>query len=239
MRIATWNLERKKPTTPRGAEAIDHLRGLNADVIVATEARTNLPVGDGQLFFSGAPRGSRFAADERKVVVWTKGESEPLDIDSPIDPSRFVAIKTETSIGTITVLGICITWHMAEVTYHSGPKKKPWEEHFAYLEHLTPIFEQIDGPLVVAGDYNQRIPRQKGGNLAAADALQATFDGLSIATTGILPGCTRPGIDHIATSRHLRAVNVTGWPHDVNGNRLSDHDGAMCELGTLSQQLSD
>ena len=233
MRIATWNLERKKPTTPRGAEAIDHLRGLNADVIVATEARTNLPVGDGQLFFSGAPRGSRFAADERKVVVWTKGESEPLDIDSPIDPSRFVAIKTETSIGTITVLGICITWHMAEVTYHSGPKKKPWEEHLEYLEHLGQIFESIDEPFIAAGDFNQRIPRVKGGNRQAAEALAATFAGLDIVTSGIPPGCTRPGIDHIAISHEFTASNTKGWPNDVTGNRLSDHDGAICELAWL------
>ena len=230
MRIVTWNLERKNPTAPRGAEALDYFRSLAPEVAVATEARTSFSLGEGESVWASPPRASRFAEDERKVVLWSVNGLERVDFDSPIDPTRFVAARTDTSIGTVLVLGICITWHMAEVTYHSGPKKKPWEEHLEYLEHLTEIFDSIDEPFVAAGDYNQRIPRVKGGNIRAAEALTATFDGLNIVTTGTLPGCTRPGIDHIATSPEFTATNIKGWPNDVTGNRLSDHDGAMCEL---------
>ena len=230
MRIATWNLERKNPTSPRGAEAIEYFRSLAPEVAVATEARTSFSLGGGESAWATPPRGSRFAEDERKVVVWSAEGLERVEFDSPIDPTRFVAVRASTSIGSVLVLGICITWHMAEVTYHTGPKKKPWEEHLEYLEHLQAIFESIDEPFIAAGDFNQRIPRVKGGNRRAAEALATTFAGLPITTAGVLRGCTRPGIDHIATSREFSMNNVEGWPNNVNGNRLSDHDGALADL---------
>ncbi len=42
-RIATWNLERKKPTTPTGAAGLEHLASLDADVLVLTEAASRIP----------------------------------------------------------------------------------------------------------------------------------------------------------------------------------------------------
>ena len=230
MRVATWNLERKKPTTPRGAKAIEYLSSLSAEIVVATEARTTMSLGEGHSVWPVPPIGSRFAEDERKIVLWTSCDFERIEFDSPIDPTRFVAVRANTSVGPIVVLGICITWHMAEVTYHTGPKKKPWEEHLEYLTHLKPILDSIDDPFIAAGDFNQRIPRVKGGAVRAAEAMQETFEGIDIVTAGTLPGCHRPGIDHIALGGGLRATSVSGWPNDVTGNRLSDHDGAMAEV---------
>ena len=185
------------------------------------------------MLFSASPRGKRFAEDERKVALWSATPLELVEFDSAIDPTRFVAARTSTALGEVLVLAICITWHMAEVTYHDGPKKKPWEEHLQYLEHLSDIFDTIDEPLIVAGDFNQRTPRQKGGNKTAAEALDHVFEHLDIVTAGIPPGCTKPGIDHIALSSHFTALNVEGWPHDATGNRLSDHDGALADIALV------
>ena len=55
---------------------------------------------------------------------------------------------------------------MAEVTYHTNEKKKPWQEHHEYLVHLKAILDSLDEPTVIAGDFNQRYPRVKGGNLS-------------------------------------------------------------------------
>lgn len=52
MRIATWNLERKRPTSTTGAKAIEHLFSLDADVMVLTEARRSFPAGDGHVVWS-------------------------------------------------------------------------------------------------------------------------------------------------------------------------------------------
>jgi len=70
----------------------------------------------------------------------------------------------------------------------------------------------------------------KGGNVAAAAELDCVFANCDIVTAGTLPGCTKPGIDHIALSGHLQASKAEGWPHDVTGNRLSDHDGSVVHV---------
>lgn len=230
MRIATWNLERKTPTSPRGSEAIDYLHARQADVLVITEGRMSFPTNGGHLLWTTPPLGSRFAKDERKVLVWSRNELEPVKIDSPIDDRRFVAARTVTPIGKILIVAVCIPWHMAEVTYHTNEKKKPWQEHHEYLVHLKAILESLDEPTVIAGDFNQRYPRVQYGNRAAAEALAYTFDGTEIATAGVIPGCEKPGIDHIAIGPGLRVERVEGWPNDVTGNRLSDHDGALVEV---------
>jgi endonuclease/exonuclease/phosphatase family metal-dependent hydrolase len=89
---------------------------------------------------------------------------------------------------------------------------------------------ELDEPFVVAGDFNQRYPRTKYGNRAAAEAMENTFVRVDIVTSGTLAGCDKPGIDHIAISKELAAAEVEGWRGDVTGNRLSDHDGAFADL---------
>ena len=53
---------------------------------------------------------------------------------------------------------------------------------------------------------------------------------MDIVTKGIIDGVNKPGIDHIAISRHLRSDKVFGWSNVVDGKTVSDHDGAGCEL---------
>lgn len=200
------------------------------------ETRTTFPVRDGYLLTGDASTPARYGDDERKMAIWSATELEPVEFDSGIDRTRFVAARTETSIGTVLILAICIPWHMAEVTYHEGVKRRPWELHHSYLEHLNTIIRDaiirnIDEPVVIAGDFNQRYPRVKGGNIAAAQALESTFQPFDIVTAGIPKGCNRPGIDHIALSPHLQATDVGGWPNDVGGKRLSDHDGVWATVG--------
>ena len=119
---------------------------------------------------------------------------------------------------------------MAEVTYHTNEKKKPWQEHFEYLVHLRAILDSIDEPTVIAGDFNQRYPRVPRANKAAAEALADTLDGTEIVTAGILAGCEKPGIDHVAIGPRLQAGRVEGWTNNVTGNRLTDHDGALVDV---------
>ena len=53
----------------------------------------------------------------------------------------------------------------------------------------------------------------------------------SDAKEGVLKGVSRPGIGHIALSDHLQAQTVWGWPNQVDGRRLSDHDGSGVDIG--------
>ncbi len=68
VRILTWNLERKKPTTPTGREGIDYLHGQSPDAMVLTESRLSFPAADGHLV-SSETWGDE---DERKVVMWSR-----------------------------------------------------------------------------------------------------------------------------------------------------------------------
>ena len=121
---------------------------------------------------------------------------------------------------------------MADVTCPLAVKRRPWQLHIDYLQILAAtIAVKVQMPSVVAGDFNRRIPRVPYGNRRAADALEAAFERFDIVTRGTPEGSPRPGIDHIALSRHLRADRVWGWPFGVNGRRLSDHDGSGADVG--------
>jgi hypothetical protein len=227
MRIATWNLERKKSTTPRGAEAVEYFHSHEADIGVLTEVRTSFPDRGGHIIFSEPPKGDWFGVEERKVGLWASTGIEPVSFDSPIDLTRFVAGRVSAPLGQLIVLAVCIPWHMAGVK-HDG--MKPWESHIVFLGHLRELMAGIDDPFVVAGDFNQYYPRVPRTNRAAAAAMETAFEGLNIVTSGTINGCDRPGIDHIAISPQLQASNVEGWRNDATGNRLSDHDGALADL---------
>ncbi|MFT7599497.1 MAG: endonuclease/exonuclease/phosphatase family metal-dependent hydrolase [Acidimicrobiales bacterium] len=201
--------------------------------MVLTEARTNsTALVDGHALWCEPPRGSRFAPDERKVLIWSRRPWRDIDRAGAdgLDSTRFIAATTETPAGPIRVLGVCVPWHMAEVTYPIEVKRRPWELHVRYLKRLETLLSDLKEPTVVAGDFNQRVPRLKYGNRAAAAALERAFLPLNVVTVGRPQGCSRPGIDHIALSPHLAAERVWGWPNDVTGARLSDHDGAGCQL---------
>lgn len=227
LRVLAWNVERKKPSTPRGAEAYAYAFGLDPDVMVLTEACTSMPLHGGHVVWPDLPRGSRFAADERKIGLWSRWPLRNIgEFNHPgLDPTRFVAGVIDSPIGPVRVVGVCVPYQMAEVTHPVDVKRKPWELHLAYLDALGELLRRNDMAMIVAGDYNQAVPRTHAPYLVA-DALTIAFAPLQIVTAGRLDGCGRVGIDHIALSEHLEAAQVWGWPHDVTGNRLSDHDGA-------------
>ena len=233
-RVLAWNLERKRPESPLGAEAIDHLFSMDPDVMTLTEVRTSFPDSGGHTLYCEPPRGN-FAENERKVMIWSKNEWTEVDRFGAegLDPTRFISGLTHTEAGPVRVLGVCVPWHMAEVTYPIDVKRKPWELHIRFLDILGTMLRSFDEPVVVAGDFNQTVPRVKYGNRAAAAGMEAAFQGFDVATRGQIQGCPRPGIDHIALSQNLQGVNVWGWPHNHNGNRLTDHDGAGVDVGRL------
>lgn len=159
--------------------------------------------------------------------------SEPwTDVDevgSPDLPSaRFVAATTETPIGPVRIMGVCISWHMANVTY-GNRNRRPWEDHINYCSELRQLIEAYDPalPLIVAGDYNQRIPPTRGG--AQVHAMAELLEAIDLLTGGEVAGWEKPGIDHIAV-RGLEATSVVGWPNVIDDVRCSDHGGVVVEL---------
>jgi hypothetical protein len=230
IKVLTWNLERKKSMSSGGRRAIEQLLSMAPDVMVLTETRTSIDLGDGHVIHSEPPTGTIFAPDERKVLLWSKSAWSDVDAAGHPDlPSgRFVSAVTETSIGPIRFVGVCIPWHMADVKYGTADKR-PWETHVRYLELLPQVLDQYIEPTVIAGDFNQFVPRIWGPK-AAAEKLELAFAKFCVVTGHELAGCSRPGIDHIAIGTGLRSVREWGWPSKLDDVRCSDHDGAGCEI---------
>lgn len=114
---------------------------------------------------------------------------------------------------------------------HGDRNRRPCEDHITYLETLGELLANwpTDRPLVVAGDFNQRLtkPMKRGGR--STEPMYRCFEQMDTPTIGVVPGWPKEENDHIAT-RGLAASDVTGWPNVVDGVRCSDHGGVLVEV---------
>ena len=225
LRVVTWNLERKKPEAPRGRAGVDYLFARKADVMVVTETWTTFPARNGHCVWGQPLPYDHVHEDERRVLMWSASPwTDVDDVGHPDLPvGRYVAATTETPVGPVRVIGVCIPWHMSNVSI-GARDKRAWQDHLDYLALLADIVRRTDEPLIVAGDFNQRVPRVQGRR-DTAEALERCFDGLTIHTSGEVDGADAPLIDHIATSGHIAPVEVRAWSNAPDGVRISDHAG--------------
>lgn len=243
MKLVTWNLEWATAVSPRGKKLERRLLAQAPDVAVLTETVVDFmavtPKGEPDKpshticseprpLFKGAPR-------RRKVVVWSRNPWREVDADGrgTLTDGRFVRGVTETPIGPVEVWGVCIPWPDSHVRSGTCDKKR-WEDHLDYLRDLGRLLraEPKQAPRVVAGDFNQRIPRKRNPKYAY-DALIEAFAPLTLATTGDLGPEARQTIDHVAHTSDLSASPVTVLSEIDGDRRLSDHFGVGVELTKL------
>lgn len=241
-KIATWNVWWQSATSPRGRAIRRILEQRNADVIVITEAAGVLM--DGHVISSDPDYGYRIVGTRRKVLLWSRTPWRDADnIGHPDLPcGRFVAGTTDTPLGPVRIIGVCIPWKDAHVS--TGRRNRcAWDNHVKYIEALKNVLTSTTGPTIVAGDFNQTIvagnvneavPRSRAP-LRASEALRRTFEPLGIATAGQLPPLGRLAIDHVAHTPDLVATGVDSWPqYDGDGCKLSDHFGVEVTFTTAS-----
>jgi len=121
---------------------------------------------------------------------------------------------------SIKIIGVCIPWSGAHV--RTGRRDRElWQDHNTYIEHLSPIVKTNFSPLVLAGDFNQRLPRQRQP-LDSYKLIVAALQDLKIHTEGFGDPAL---IDHIATTREFGMTSLQSISRDLEGTRLSDHDG--------------
>lgn len=134
---------------------------------------------------------------------------------------RLVSATTRTPLGEIRSLGVCIPWADAHV--RTGRKDRSrWEDHLQFLDGLASLLAgRPSEATVVAGDFNQRLPRL-GQPAHVAEALhQLLGDNLRCVTEGVLvPRDGKALIDHVAHSKDLGATAEPFYGRD-----LSDHNG--------------
>lgn len=228
MRIVTWNLQRKRPTSPNGGKAIDHLRSFAPDIAILTEAWVDHLCPDFHHADAGPTGIPHLGEEERKVVIASRWPIHNINtaLNVPTD-GRFVSAGIETPNGFLHVIGICIPWHASRVK--SGDSKN-WDDHRTFLRALSPVLRDASqAPSLVAGDFNQRVPRSRQPRDVAA-LLEDVFHNFAIPTAGERPETGRQLIDHVALSPSLQSKSVVSWSGELDGKKMSDHDGASLEI---------
>ena len=167
-------------------------------------------------------------------MLWSREPWEQVDdvgVES-MPPGRFVSGVTRTSLGVVTVVGICIPWHASRTEKRRGcERKKAWEDHRQYLADLTEFLKQATAKrLIVAGDFNQIIGAGSRAPLNLRSALEEAFSGRLTIVTSALAFNGRKAIDHIALSDDLafQSLDVISNLHD--GKELSDHFGVVAGI---------
>lgn len=227
--VATWNTEWATPSGDRGPRISAVLADAGADVVVVTEGVRELLPATGSVVDAGDDWGYGPQPRRRKVIVWSR---LPLSCDaigeSGATRGRLVVTTAETAEGPVRVVGVCIPWRDAHVSTGRGDSQ-PWSEHLDYLDYLAGLLAELDDdvPTVIAGDFNQRIPRLRQP-AHVADRLNHVLADWTIHTAGALPN--GPHIDHIATNQWLNLQWAHDWPAYDHLGRLSDHAGVTCRF---------
>jgi hypothetical protein len=233
VKIAVWNVEWARAGSPRGERVVERLAALGADVLCVAEGEAALLPAGGHVATSRADYGYPLVEGRRKTLLWSREPWRDVDDvgDARLPSGRYVAGTTDTPLGEVRVVGVCVPWRDAHV--RTGRRDRAgWEDHLTYLKHLGPLLRHEAAAherLVVMGDYNQRIPR-KGAPVRVAQALDEAFAGLTVVTA--CAECEgRALVDHIAVGAGLRGIEVRTLPRRDGSGRLSDHDTVIADLG--------
>jgi hypothetical protein len=232
VRVGVWNAQWAAPGAERGRATIRLLESLACDVLCVTEVALGLLEPTGHVIDSEADYGYPRVGDRRKVVLRSRRQWTAVDrVGAPELPGgRFVSGVTDTPIGPIRFVGVCIPWRDAHV--RTGRRDRaPWEDHLRFLERLPTILgAHTELPTVVLGDFNQRIPRVRQPEHVAR-ALETALGDFRVVTNGSVSRVDAPLIDHVVVNAALQELSVVGVPADAaSGGRLSDHAGVTVDL---------
>ena len=172
--------------------------------------------------------------NRRKVLLWSREpwrQVDDLGIDS-LPPGRFVSGITQTSVGEVAVIGICIPWFGSRTEARRGAERRlRWQDHEECLVGLTEILERVEAKrLIVMGDFNQRIGQGSRAPRALRLALLEAFEPKLRIVTADLAFQGRKSIDHIALSEDWAVDSVDAISNIHEGRKLSDHFGVAAEL---------
>ncbi len=240
LKVVNWNVEWATPSSRRTPEILRRIGQHAPEVVCLTETHVGLLPQDGHTICSRPDYGYTIKEDRRKIVLWSREPWEQVDdvgIHS-LPPGRFVSGITQTSLGTVRVVGICIPWFGSRTeARRKTERKKQWEDHEQYLAGLTNVLEGVPANrLIVMGDFNQIVGPGSRARPELQLALQRAFPPSMTIVTSELAFQGRKSIDHIVLGDvfAVEALNVISNLHD--GRRLSDHFGVIADLHARATQ---
>ena len=245
--VVNWNVAWATPQSRHSPELLRRIVQHSPEIVCLTETDSGLlsPL-NGHAISARPGWGQPVVNQRRKVLLWSKQQwTDVDDLGSDVlPPGRFIAGATETSVGRVAVIGVCIPYHNANVGV--GVKTSgQWQDHAEYLGGLSGILKsKSPAPLIVMGDFNQQIgqwrnpypPLSQPVRAGLQETMQAGGPpGLTIATAALdLRG--RRAIDHIAISGDLSAESVATIDNRTDDSgKLSDHFGVVADLSVHHQ----
>ena len=179
MSLVNWNVEWATPRSKRTPEIHKRLDEHSPDVVCLTETHTEVLPQSEYLICSRPDAGYKVREYRRKVVLWSRAPWEHIDGQGheSMLPGRYVSGVTQTPIGEVTVIRVCIPWSLSRTEGRRGPEqKRHWEDHETYLEDLSELLKGArDRPLIVTGDFNQKIGQRGSAPRKLRSALQDTM----------------------------------------------------------------
>ena len=234
MRAVTWNVEWATPRSWRTTEILSRIDRHAPEVLCLTETDVGLLSQRGYTICSQPDAGYGIKINRRKVILWSRepwDEVDDVGLDS-MPPGRFVAGVTQTSLGKVTVIGVCIPWFGSRTeARRKAERKMRWEDHEQYLAGLTEILGRAPAKrMIVMGDFNQAIGTGSRARPELRLALKKAFStGMNIATSE-LAFQGRKSIDHIALSDDWAVGSLDVISNIYEERKLSDHFGVVADL---------
>ena len=238
--VVNWNVEWATPKSRRTAEILNGIGRHGPEVACLTETHDELLSQHGHTICSQPDYGYTVKERRRKVMLWSREPWHQVDDNGndSMPPGRFVSGVTQTSVGEVTVIGICIPWFGSRTEANRKVERRvPWEDHEQYLDGLTEVFERTDARrLIVMGDFNQIVGPGSRARPELRLALRKAFSpSMEIATSGLVfQG--RKSIDHIALSPDWAVSSVSVISNIHEGRKLSDHFGVVADLSVQNSQ---
>ena len=234
LKLVNWNVEWATPGSRRTPEILSRVRGHAPEVVCLTETRDELLSPDGHTICSQPDCGYPIKKGRRKVLLWSRKPWEKInDLGcESLPPGRFVSGVTQTSVGEVRVIGICIPWSGSRTEARREPnRKKQWQDHEQYLAGFTKVLGRSSAErLIVMGDFNQIIGPGSRAPHRLRSALQRAFQPSMTIATAAVGFQGRRSIDHIALSADLSAEKISAISNIHDKRKLSDHFGIVAEV---------
>ncbi len=189
--VVNWNVQWATPNSRRTAEILNRIDRHVPEVVCLTETHDELLSQRGHTICSQPDYGYTVKENRRKVLLWSREPWHQVDdmgTDS-MPPGRFVSGVTQTSVGEVAVIGICIPWFGSRTEVSRKAKRRmPWQDHAQYLAGLTQVLERAEVTrLIVMGDFNQIIGQGSRARPGLRLALHKAFPpNMRIATSDLV-----------------------------------------------------
>ena len=227
MKLVNWNVNWAAEPR-RTCEILNRINRHSPEVVCLTETHSGF-LQDGHQICARPDYGDGIKESRRKVLLWSREPWEHVNHigDERMPPGRFISGVTRTSVGKVTVVGLCIPWKGSRTEKFGGVRRK-WEDHEAYLEYLAGVLSRAPSKrFVVMGDFNQKIAkssqRQSGRAAHRAALLHRAIPPHVTLVTSALEFCGRRTIDHIGLSTDLATATLDVISSIHGEQRLSDH----------------